>query len=98
MAALGAEVAVPLQLRGDLVGVLATGPRRSGLFYTAGDAEFLRALAHQTAIALENARSYEVLVDLNARLEGRVRDRTAQLEAANRELADTVVPPRTRST
>ena len=88
LAALGAEIAVPLQLRDELVGVLTAGPKRSGLFYSAGDAEFLRALANQAAIALENARTYEALVELNARLEERVRDRTAQLEGANRELAD----------
>ncbi len=87
LTALGAEIAVPLQRRGELMGVLLAGPKRSGLFYTAGDAEFLRALAHQAAIALENAASYEALVALNASLEERVRDRTAQLEAANRELA-----------
>jgi signal transduction histidine kinase len=88
MAALGAEIAVPLQLRGDLVGVLTTGAKRSGLFYGAGDVEFLRALANQAAIALENSRSYEALVELNARLEERVRERTAQLQATNRELAE----------
>ena len=88
LAAIEAEVAVPLQLRDELVGVLAAGPKRSGLFYSAGDAEFLRALANQAAIALENARTYEALVELNARLEERVRERTAQLEGANRELAD----------
>ena len=84
---LGAEVAVPLRLRGELVGVLTAGSKLSGLFYTAGDAEFLRALAQQAAIALENARTYEAVVELNARLEDRVRERTAQLEQANRELA-----------
>jgi len=83
---LRAEIAVPIQLRGELVGVLTAGPKRSGLFYTAGDAEFLRALAHQTAIALQNADSYEALVELNLRLEERVRERTAQLEQANREV------------
>jgi signal transduction histidine kinase len=85
---LEAEIAVPLRLREELVGALTAGPKRSRLFYTAGDAEFLRALAHQTAIALENARTYEALVELNARLEERVRERTAQLESANRELAE----------
>jgi signal transduction histidine kinase len=84
---LGAEIAVPMLLRGELTGVLTVGPKRSGLFFTAGDAEFLRAIAHQAAIALQNADSYEALVDLNLRLEDRVRERTAQLEAANSELA-----------
>src|SRR5437899_3663713 len=88
VAALGAALAVPLELRGQLVGVLSAGRKRSGLPYTAGDVEFLRALAHEAAIALENARSYEALVALNARLEERVRERTVQLEGANRELAE----------
>src|SRR5213596_2732587 len=87
LAALRAALAVPLELRGELVGVLSAGRKRSGLPYTAGDVEFLRALAHEAAIALENARSYEALVALNARLEERVRERTAQLEGANGELA-----------
>jgi len=88
LAALGAELAVPLELRGELVGLLTIGAKRSGLRYTAGDVEFLRALAHEAAIALENARSYEALVALNARLEERVRERSVQLEGANRELAE----------
>jgi signal transduction histidine kinase len=87
LAALGAEIAVPLQLRDELVGVLTAGRKRSGLFYGAADVEFLRALANQAAIALENARTYEALVALNARLEERVRERTTELEGANRELA-----------
>jgi len=88
IAALGAEVAVPLRRRDELIGVLTAGTKRSGFFYTAADAEFLRALANSTAIALENASSYEALVELNLRLEDRVRERTAQLQDANRELAD----------
>ena len=87
---LTAEVAVPIWLRGELVGVITVGPKRSGLFYTAGDAAFLRALAHQAASALQNAASYEELMALNARLEERVQERTAEVEASNRELAATL--------
>jgi signal transduction histidine kinase len=83
-----AALAVPLELRGEVVGALAVGAKRSGLPYGGDDVEFLGALAHEAAIALENARSYEALVALNARLEERVRERTAQLEGANRELAE----------
>ena len=86
LADLDAEIAVPLQFGTELTGVLTAGPKRSGLFYTAGDAGFLRAVAHQAAIALANAQSYEALVALNASLEERVRERTAQLEAAYHEL------------
>jgi signal transduction histidine kinase len=86
LTSLDAEVAVPMKLRGELVGALTAGPKRSGLFYTAGDAELLRALAQQAAIALQNAASYQALVELNAGLEARVRERTAQLESANRDL------------
>jgi signal transduction histidine kinase len=88
LVALGADVVVPLLLRDELVGVLAVGAKRSGLAYTSGDLEFLRALANQAAIALENARTYDALVALNARLEERVRERTVQLEGANRQLVD----------
>jgi signal transduction histidine kinase len=43
-------------------------------------------MAHQAAIALENSRTYEELVELNATLEGRVRERTEQLQTSNQEL------------
>jgi signal transduction histidine kinase len=87
LGAVEAQVAVALWLHDELVGVLTAGPKRSGLFYTAGDADFLRALAHQAAIALQNAASYEKLVELNAHLEERVSERTAQLEMSNHDLA-----------
>jgi signal transduction histidine kinase len=86
LASLEAEIAVPLQFGSDLTGALTAGPKRSGLFYTAGDAGFLSAVAHQAAIALANAQSYQALMALNASLEERVRERTTQLEAAYQEL------------
>jgi len=87
LAAVEAEIAVPLRQGEELIGVLTVGPKRSGLFFTAGDAEFLRALCHQASTALSNARTYEELVALNATLEQRVRDRTEELERSNGDLA-----------
>jgi len=46
---------------------------------TAGEVKLLQALADSTSVAMEN-------VQLIAELESRVRERTAELEAANREL------------
>ena len=80
------ELAVPIQLRGTLVGVLAVGAKRSGLYYTPADVEFLRALAHAAAIALQNAHGYEQLASLNRDLEGRVRERTRALQQAEGQL------------
>jgi len=79
-----AELAVAIQRHGQLIGVLLVGPKRSGLFYTASDAEFLRALAHSAAIALQNAASYQALSELNANLEQRVREGTARLAQAEK--------------
>jgi len=74
-----AELAVAIYRQGEVIGVLLVGAKQSGLFYTASDVDFLRALAQSTAIALQNAASYRALQELNASLEERVRERTAQL-------------------
>jgi signal transduction histidine kinase len=87
LAALGADAAVPFRHHG-VVGALVVGAKRSGLPFSSRDVEFLRALAHQAAIALENARTYEALKELNASLEERVRERTRALEASNGDLAN----------
>ena len=80
------EIAVPMLQQDRLVGMLGLGAKRSGLFFTAGDAEYLRALAQAAAIALDNATAYEALQTLNAELETRVTDRTAKLSQAYDEL------------
>ena len=85
---LGAAIAVPMEAHGTLVGALLAGPKRSRRAYTTDDVRLLRALGHQTAIALQHASAYDALVDLNASLEQRVRTRTAELEDANRDLAE----------
>jgi signal transduction histidine kinase len=89
LARLDAEVAVPLFAAGEAIGLLTAGRKRSGLFYTAGDAHFLGAVAHQTSLALQSASSYQAVVELNTRLDERVRERTAQLEKANGDLTRT---------
>jgi PAS domain S-box-containing protein len=58
MGALGAVVYVPLRSQERLVGWLAAGPKRSGQPYRSDDLAFLRALADQSSLAVENARLF----------------------------------------
>ncbi|TMD06340.1 MAG: GAF domain-containing protein [Chloroflexi bacterium] len=54
-------IAVPLIVRGEVIGaVYVDNPFKAGLFEES-DKEFLQALAHQAAIAIENARLYTQL-------------------------------------
>jgi signal transduction histidine kinase len=87
MERLGAKVVVPMMMDGKLAGALALGAKKSGAYYTGDDVQFLLALAQETVIAFENARSYEAVRSLATELEERVRERTAQLATANGQLA-----------
>lgn len=83
---LDAEVLVPIRSGWIVIGALALGPRISGRPYGEHDARFLAAAASQVGLAITNARAFNQLAELNASLEDQVRERTAALEAANRDL------------
>jgi K+-sensing histidine kinase KdpD len=90
----------PLKFGGKVLGVISTQSYKLDA-YTSDDLELLTGAATQVAIAIENARLYTALQKelterkraeaevrkLNAELEARVRLRTKELEAANKELA-----------
>ncbi len=70
---------VPIRARGAIIGTLSlyrSGPGRS---YTEDDVTLAQDLADRAGLAIENARLYD-------NLERRVRQRTAELEALNKEL------------
>ena len=52
------ELLAPIAAKRSLVGLLAVGPKLSGLDYTSDDRAMLMTLANQTAVAVENARLY----------------------------------------
>jgi PAS domain S-box-containing protein len=56
-----AELFIPLKAKGELVGVLAVGPKLSEVTYGQDDQLTLITLANQTAVAIENARLYEAV-------------------------------------
>ena len=76
------ELAVPISLRGDVIGVLDIQSNHEDAF-TEADVATLQTLADQLAIAIHNARLYEQQQRHAAELERRVVERTSELEAAN---------------
>jgi len=70
---------VPIRAHGTVIGTLSVMRNTAGRSYTDEDVTTLQDLADRAALAIENARLY-------AKLEHRVHERTAELEAANLEL------------
>jgi len=79
---LEAEVYLPIFSKREWIGLLALGAKISGNRYTEDDLVTLATLANQTAVALENARLVESLIQLNTELRQAYRD----LDKANRDL------------
>jgi putative nucleotidyltransferase with HDIG domain len=58
-----AQLFIPLNTKGELVGFFIVGSKRSTQVYTHDDEVTLSTLANQTAVVIENARLYEDLED-----------------------------------
>jgi formate hydrogenlyase transcriptional activator len=59
--------AVPLIVRGNCIGVLSVVSRKTGQYSTA-HVDFLREIANQVALAVENLKSYQEITELKDRL------------------------------
>ncbi|RPI99480.1 MAG: GAF domain-containing sensor histidine kinase [Chloroflexi bacterium] len=79
------ELAVPIQSKGIVIGVLDVQSSEPYAFSDA-DESTLQIVADQLAIAIENARLYERVQNYAAELEQRVIERTAELATVNQEL------------
>jgi len=84
LAALEADVSVPIYAKRGWIGLFVLGPKASGHPYSKEDVNLLSTLADQTAVALENARHFADLLKLNEDLR---RTYTA-LEKANLQLRE----------
>ncbi len=83
---LSAAMTVPLTVHGQTLGAVSFVAAKLGRRYTSDDLELATELARRAAIAVDNARLYREAQRLNDELEQRVVERTAQLEASNKEL------------
>jgi len=79
------RVLLPLIGMGEVIGVLGLASRQPAV-YSEKDLDILIPLADQFSLALENSRLYEQVKLQSADPELKVEERTAQLQAANKEL------------
>jgi hypothetical protein len=100
MERMGAELFIPLEAKGELAGILTMGPKLSEESYSQDDQLTLTTLANQVAIAIQNARLYnvanqeiaerkraeEALKEYSERLEEMVEQRTEELQDAHARL------------
>ncbi|MBI9087474.1 MAG: GAF domain-containing protein [Desulfobacterales bacterium] len=82
LAAVDAAIALPLVFQARLSGFVLLGEKGSGDSFSPRDLSLLETLASQSAVAVENARAYKVIAEMNRGLEATVRARTAELESA----------------
>lgn len=95
MDAVGVDLLVPVFFHDRMTAFLALGPKRSGLAYTTEDLRVLRLLGNQSAVALENAKTYTALEKAHLELQSALR-RVQILESIRANLAKFV--PRTVQT
>jgi PAS domain S-box-containing protein len=82
---IASRVAVPLIVRGKVIGAMTLASKNPEA-YKKGDVEMLESLADQVGISMHNAMMYNKVGEHAATLEKRVKERTGQLETANKEL------------
>ena len=82
---LGGAVILPMIFKGDIKGLLVLGNKKSGDLFTPQDLGLLRTLANQCSVAIENAKAYQLIENLNRNLEKMVEERTQELKRALEE-------------
>ncbi len=80
------ELLVPILYGVDLMGVIAVGRKLSGEQLDSSDRGLLTTLANQSSVAIENAKAYDEIAQLNETLEARVEQRSRELRETQQQL------------
>jgi PAS domain S-box-containing protein len=88
-----AELFVPLPAREELIGILMLGPKRAEGAYTSNDRLTLMTLANQTAIAVQNAWSYQTAIAEKERTEIILHQAFAGIMVVDQDMRITAVNP-----
>ncbi|EKD65556.1 MAG: PAS/PAC sensor signal transduction histidine kinase [uncultured bacterium] len=83
---LDVAVVVCLRTQEENIGLLLLGRKLLGGLYTPYEIQALKILAPETAVAIQNARSFEEIQRFNATLEQKVSDATEDLRNVNEEV------------
>jgi signal transduction histidine kinase len=86
-----AEIAIPLLMKGELVGVLNLNHKITRDMYNREDLDLLKTLANQATIAIENAKMYDALRKTKVRMQRA--DRLASLGTLTAGLAHEIRNP-----
>jgi signal transduction histidine kinase len=81
---------VPILNQGKRLGILYLENKLVAGAFTSDRLEVLKILCSQAAVSLENALLYEQLEDYSHTLEGKVRERTQELQEKNEQLEHTL--------
>lgn len=79
-------LALPMKSQNQILGVIVVGQKDS-LPFGIPEKKLLSTVGHQLTIALDSALAYEEIEALNIGLEGKVKERTSELQDANTQLA-----------
>ena len=83
----GIAIVLPLVAADETIGYLLLG-EQLGSGYTRRDIDVLETIADELVIAIQNARSVQVVRDLNTHLEQRVSSATRELRTSNKRLME----------
>lgn len=79
-------ICVPVRSRDRMIGAIYLDTNEQEHFFKEADQQFLEAFANLAGIAIENAKHYKEIEDLNSNLERKVEQRTEELQQKNQEL------------